>query len=177
MLRKRWLMGILNDMKSEAREDQFTCRLQHRGCQRGIRGSAEDNRALALISSLVWLWGLEVSGPNEPVPFAAAVNADSPHVYFILRLGCLVSLSSNVINAASQDPAAVRLMNSSAASHSPPSYSPNSRCQIKTGWEKSKKTLSVGVCVCFKWLRLQPLWFPDHQGLMSFNFKESTKDR
>lgn len=100
-----------------------------------------------LVLSLVWFWGLEVSGRNESVPLAAAVNADSPHVYFILRLGCLVSLSSNVINAASQDPAAVRLMNSSAASHSPPSYSPSSRCQIKTGWQKSKKTFSVGVCV------------------------------
>lgn len=49
-----------------------------------------------------------------------------------------VSLSSNVINAASQDPAVARLMNSSAAPRSPPSY-PSSRCQIKTAGERVKK--------------------------------------
>lgn len=103
------------------------------------------------ISRLVWSSGLKVSGPNDSVPFAGAVRTDSPHVYFILRLGCLVSLSSNVINALSQDPAVARLMNSSAAPHSPPSY-PSSRCQIKAGCRERKRERerdeTVWMCLC-----------------------------
>lgn len=49
------------------------------------------------------------------VPFASAVTADGPHVYFISRGGCLVSLSSDVINAQRTGPAVPSLMKSTVA--------------------------------------------------------------
>lgn len=152
MLQERQVMDIFNDMKSEAQKDQ--CLHTHTQClSMWIYGPSEDDCAPTLIlfwsiSRLVWSYGLKVSGPNDSVPFAGAVRTDSPHVYFILRLGCLVSLSSNVINARSQDPAVARLMNSSAAPHSPPSY-PSSRCQIKTAWEKRERGSCSCLYVCF----------------------------
>lgn len=70
------------------------------------------------------------------VPFA--VSADSAHVYFILRCGCLVSLSSDVISAPKVGPAVLSLMNSAVAPLSPPRYQ-SSRCQIKPGQGKERE--------------------------------------
>lgn len=70
------------------------------------------------------------------VPFA--VSADSAHVYFILRGGCLVSLSSDVISAPRAGPAVLSLMNSAVAPLSPPRYQ-SSRCQIKPGQGKERE--------------------------------------
>ena len=70
------------------------------------------------------------------VPFA--VRADSAHVYFIRRGGCLVSLSSDVISAPRAGPAVLSLMNSAVALLSPPRYQ-SSRCQIKPGWGKERE--------------------------------------
>lgn len=70
------------------------------------------------------------------VPFA--VRADSAHVYFIQRGGCLVSLSSDVISAPRAGPAVLSLMNSAVALLSPPRYQ-SSRCQIKPGWGKERE--------------------------------------
>ena len=55
------------------------------------------------------------------VPFARAVTADSPHVYFISRGGCLVSLPSDVINAQRAGPVVLSLMNSAVAALLPTS--------------------------------------------------------
>lgn len=70
------------------------------------------------------------------VPFA--VSADSAHVYFIRRGGCLVSLSSDVISAPRAGPAVLSLMNSAVALLSPPRYQ-SSRCQIKPGLGKESE--------------------------------------
>lgn len=70
------------------------------------------------------------------VPFA--VRADSAHVYFIRRGGCLVSLSSDVISAPRAGPAVLSLMNSAVALLSPPRYQ-SSRCQIKPGRGKERE--------------------------------------
>ena len=55
------------------------------------------------------------------VPFAQAVTADSPHVYFISRGGCLVSLPSDVINVQRAGPVVLSLMNSAVAALLPTS--------------------------------------------------------
>lgn len=70
------------------------------------------------------------------VPFA--VTADSAHVYFIQRGGCLVSLSSDVISVPRAGPAVLSLMNSAVALLSPPRYQ-SSRCQIKPGQGKERE--------------------------------------
>lgn len=68
-----------------------------------------------------------------------AVSADSAHVYFIRRGGCLVSLSSDVISAPRAGPAVLSLMNSAVAPRSPPRYQ-SSRCQIKPGLGKESES-------------------------------------
>ena len=55
------------------------------------------------------------------VPFAQTVTADSPHVYFISRGGCLVSLPSDVINVQRAGPVVLSLMNSAVAALLPTS--------------------------------------------------------
>lgn len=75
------------------------------------------------------------------VPFA--VRADSAHVYFIRRGGCLVSLSSDVISAPRAGPAVLSLMNSAVALLSPPRYQ-SSRCQIKPGRGKEREQGAKG---------------------------------
>lgn len=99
----------------------------------GQRGAAE--RGLWKLSLCIERMGKGLYLPYF-VPFA--VSADSAHVYFIWRGGCLVSLSSDVISALRAGPAVLSLMNSAVALLSPPRYQ-SSRCQIKPGLGKESE--------------------------------------
>lgn len=84
-----------------------------------VRGAVVGRGLCKLSVCIVWTGkGLYLA---HFVPFARAVTADSPHVYFISRGGCLVSLPSDVINAQRAGPVVLSLMNSAVAALLPTS--------------------------------------------------------